>query len=394
MKAKRISAVGISLVFSLLATWANAEPRLNGLAINSEFGKERFIAALYTNNRSTQVENLFDNNVHRRMELKVTADSISARSINSMWIEGMAINNPSATLEAEADNLAALNNMVRRRLREGDVMTFDAVPGEPLTISLNGVELGRINSSNFFNMLLRTWIGNIPLSTEFKDSLMAGGTIDEDLAQRYASIRPDAARIAAVEGWVEPPAIDAASAALAPPRPDIQIERPTPPPPAVATAPAPAQAEPEPATPAAAPSPAPAPAVAAAPPRPAPAPAPAPAPTPVEDDDEDVEEVMVTAETLLVRQHYVSDVLRQTLQNMRYPRRALERNQQGSIRLAVTVNRSGALQEVQIIEESPHSLLNREAVASVERASPFPAVPAAIAGDSLSFGIPVTFQLQ
>ena len=116
MKAKRISAVGISLVFSLLATWANAEPRLNGLAINSEFGKERFIAALYTNNRSTQVENLFDNNVHRRMELKVTADSISARSINSMWIEGMAINNPSVTLEAEAHNLAALNNTVCRRL--------------------------------------------------------------------------------------------------------------------------------------------------------------------------------------------------------------------------------------------------------------------------------------
>src|SRR5690606_15555282 len=175
MKAKTICTLGLFLCFGLFGAWANAEPRLNGLAVSSEFGKERFIAALYTNNRSTREEDLFNNSFHRRMELKVTADSLSARSINSMWVEGMAINNPSAALEAEAENLAALNNMVRRRLREGDVMTFDAVPGEPLTISLNGVELGRINSSNFFNMLLRTWIGNIPLSTEFKDSLMAGG---------------------------------------------------------------------------------------------------------------------------------------------------------------------------------------------------------------------------
>src|SRR5690606_26431291 len=104
-----------------------------------------------------------------------TADSISARAINSMWIEGMAINNPSAALEAEANNLATLNNMIRRRLREGDVLTFDAEPGNGMKVSLNGVQLGHIESNNFFNMLLRTWIGSIPLSTEFRASLMAGG---------------------------------------------------------------------------------------------------------------------------------------------------------------------------------------------------------------------------
>lgn len=380
MKAKYLSAVGMCLVVTLFASWANAQPRLNGLATNSEFGKERFIAALYTNNRSTNVEDLFSNTIHRRMELKVTADSISARSINSMWIEGMAINNPSAALEAEADNLAALNNMIRRRLRAGDVLTFDAEPANGMTVSLNGVGLGHIRSNEFFNMLLRTWIGNIPLSTEFRDSLMAGGTINDELARRYASIAPDADRIAAVEGWVEP-AAPVAATGMTPPRPEVKIEAP-----AVAAAPEPAP-KPEPA-----PEPKPAPAAPAV--ATAPKPAPKPAPAPVEEDDEDVEEVMVTAESLLVRQRYISDVLHQTLQNMRYPRRALERNQQGSIRLAVTVKRSGEVENVQILEESAYNLLNREATASVERASPFPAVPAAIAGDSLSFGIPVTFKLQ
>lgn len=387
MNAKKLSTWGLSVAVCLLGVWANAEPRLNGLAVNSEFGKERFIAALYTDNRSTNVEDLFDNTVHRRMQIKITADSMSARAINSMWIEGMAINNPSAALEAEADNLATLNNMVRRRLREDDVLTFDAEPGNGMSVHVNGVELGHIKSNNFFNMLLRTWIGNIPLSTEFRASLMAGGTIDEALARRYDSIQPGPARIAAVEGWLDTaPARSSSSAAVVAPPPQVEIATP----PVVAVAPAPAPA-PAPAAPAPAPAP-----VAAAPVTPAPRPAPAPPPAPavVEDEDDEAEEVMVTAASLLVRQHYISDVLRQTLQNMRYPRRAQERGQQGSIRLAVTVKRNGELQDVQILEESPYSLLNREATASVERASPFPSIPDGITGDSLSFGIPVTFQLQ
>lgn len=244
---------------------------------------------------------------------------------------------------------------------------------------------------------------------------MAGGNVNADLARRYADIQPEEERIAAIQGWVEPRTTSAASAALAPPRPDIQIERPAPPPTVVAAAPAPvpAPARPEPApvqaepiAPAAEPAAAPEPAketvaaTEAEPEAPAPAkvvaaPLPSPSPVPFEDDDEEeFEELLVTAESLLVRQRYVSDVLRQTMQNMRYPRRALDRHQQGSIRLVVTVKRSGELQEVQVLEESPYSLLNREAVASVERASPFPAVPDGIIGDSLSFGIPVTFQLQ
>lgn len=387
MKAKTICTLGLFLCFGLFGAWANAEPRLNGLAVSSEFGKERFIAALYTNNRSTREEDLFNNSFHRRMELKVTADSLSARSINSMWVEGMAINNPSAALEAEAENLAALNNMVRRRLRAGDVLSFDAAPGQGMTVHLNGVQLGHIKSTDFFNMMLRTWIGSIPLSTEFKNGLLAGGDLDAGLAGRYATIEPAPERVAAVEGWLDSaPASSSPRSGIAPPRPDVDI---APPPVAVAPAPAPT---PAPARPAPEPARTPAPPPVAA--APAPRPAPPPAPAPVDDDGEDAEEVMVTAESLIVRQRYISDVLRQTLQNMRYPRRAQERSQQGSIRLAVTVKRNGEVESVQVVEESAYSLLNREAVASVERASPFPAIPDAITGESLTFAIPVTFRLQ
>jgi len=383
-------------MFTLLAasaSWLHAEPGLNGLAVNTEFGKERFIAALYADQLTTNAEDMLSSSGERRMELKVTADSLSARSVNSMWVEGMAINNPASALEAQAENLARLNNMVRKRLRAGDVLTFTAIKGEGTTVVLNGVQLGVIRSDDFFPMLLRTWIGSIPLSSDFKDALLAGGDVDAELSARYAAITPTAARAEAIAGWVapEPPAPKVVDAGLAPPKPEVAVA----PPPPVTSAPEP---EPEPAP--AAPEPEPQVAATPAPAEPKPA-APAqvakapPAPAPVEEEeDEDELEVMVTAESLLLRQHYISDVMRKTLQNMRYPRRAQERAQEGSIRLAVTVSRDGKLQDVKIVEESRYSLLNKEALDSVERANPFPALPEGIAGESFAFGIPITFRLQ
>jgi protein TonB len=415
MKSRRCIQLGICLLLTMSAGWLHAEPRLNGLAVNTEFGKERFIAALYTDNPTRSAEEMLSSTGERRMELRVTADSLSARSVNSMWVEGMAINNPASALENQAENLARLSNLIRRRLRAGDILTFTATPGNGTTVTLNGIRLGVIRSDAFFPMLLRTWIGSIPLSSEFKDSLLAAGDVNADLSARFAAIGPSDARIQAVSTWVapEPPEPQVADGSgIQPPRPDLTIAPPpvSGPAPAASAASEPEEEEPQVAAAKSAPQPAtasasepqaaaaaePAPKPQAAAPKPAAQVARAPAsPSSVEEEeDEDVEEVMVTAESLLLRQRYISDVMRQTMQNMRYPRRALERGQQGSIRLAVTVGRDGSLQGVQVLEESRHSLLTKEAVASVERASPFPQVPDGIVGESFAFGIPVTFVLQ
>lgn len=412
MKAKLISLLGTCLILALSSSWLHAKPLLNGLAVSTEFGKERFIAALYSDTLSTKAEDVLNASGHRRMELKVVADSISARSINSMWIEGMAINNAASALEAQAENLAKLNNTIRKRLRAGDILAFDAEPGNGTTVSLNDVTLGKINSQDFFPMLLRTWIGSIPLSSGFKDALLSNGNLDSALSGRYARIQPSDARVEAVSAWVTPapprPEV-AASSGILPPTPDLAISAPQ-------SSSSSTQAPAEEAEQVAAEEPAPSAsadnddegsqgdAPAAAKPQTAAAPAeperqqqrPAPAPKPAvaEEEEEDAEEIMVTAESLLLRQRYVSDVMRQTLQSMRYPRRAEQRRQEGTIRLAVTLSRSGELRDVQIVEESPHSLLNREAMASVERASPFSEIPQGVGEDTFSFAIPMTFRLR
>lgn len=412
MKTLKLPLLGVCLMLCLSTGQLHAEPLLNGLAINTEFGKERFIAALYSDRLTDDATTLLADAGNRRMEIKIVADSISARSINSLWIEGMAINNPGSALEAEAQNLAKLSNMIRKRLRAGDILAFDAAPGNGTAVTLNGVKLGTINSDDFFPMLLRTWIGSIPLSSSFKDALLANGDVDSELFERYSRIEPSDARVDTVAAWVAPE----------PPQPKIvESSGPQPPKPEPVVIPPPAptgsslasaatnstptvadgdtqtaqasQAVAKPAKPKAQ-------SKVSEPAAPARIAKSTPTPTPKateeeEERDEDVEEDgLVTAESLILRQRYISDVMRQTLQNVRYPRRAVDRNQQGNIRLEVTVERNGEVQKVRIVEESPFSALNREAVASIERSSPFPKVPESVGGETFSFGIPVVFRLQ
>lgn len=176
--------------FSLISPLLQAAPQLNGIATHQELGKERFIAALYSESAHDDPMALLRSTEPRRMELKVTTQRLSARRLNNMWIEGMAINNSATSLEAHAENMVKFAGFVKKRLVAGDVLAIDGVPGQGALVSVNGVELGSVESDTFFNMLLATWIGPVPLSSDFRSGLLLAGRIPGDLLGRYTAITP------------------------------------------------------------------------------------------------------------------------------------------------------------------------------------------------------------
>ena len=63
----------------------------------------------------------------------------------------------------------------------------------------------------------------------------------------------------------------------------------------------------------------------------------------------------------------------------------------GTVVLAFTVNRSGAVIGKSITRGSGNHAFDEEALAMVSRASPFPPVPDAIRGSSVHLPIPINF---
>ncbi|WP_078085186.1 TonB family protein [Microbulbifer mangrovi] len=388
----------IALLLFATALTANAAPLLNGLALEQQFNKDRYIAAVYSERLSGDANALLDNNLPRSLQVRIIADRLSARRFRNQWMEGIAINNPGSVLTGQAENMVTFANMFKGRLVAGDQLRIDyAADTGTTSVSLNDIMLGMIEDREFFNTLLRAWIGPVPPSTDFRDDLMGSGQVDSGLLAKYEALQPGADRVAQVTAMVD--AQEAKEEAAAEP--------------------APQKAEPKPAQVAAAPKPKPNLSADIPPPslaaigtpaleKPAPKPvasAPVSQPKPLkptttrpaspldEELEEEEEEAPLTADMILARQIYHSMLLRHTFKHIRYPKRAQERGQEGSVRLNVTIDNKGIVKTVSTLQESRYSSLNREAVEAVERAGPYPATPAQLNIEEYNFTVPITFRL-
>ena len=390
---KFTSFLTLSVIGLFVTPVAYAEPLLNGMGAHQELGQEVFIGALYSDTLSDNSDVLLNTNLPMRMELKmVTPDGMTTRRFSRLWIEGMAINQKADVLTEQADNMVKFDGLFKGRFQANDHIVFSSTPGSGVNISVTGVSLGNIADNKFFSMLLSTWIGRVPLSSDYRDSLLKMGNVSSGLRSRYDAIKPDPARVAEISKWGSGGAAiaKAASSKAVSSKPklddDLTLAAAKPELPSLTTAPIEKPTlEVPPIVEKPTSSAAPVTVAAATPPRPKPA--------PVIEEDEEEEGPALTAQSLLARQFYVSDILKKVFSKTRYPARALERGQEGSVRVAVVIDRNGNILSTSVLEESRYSLLNKEAQEAINRAAPFPAMPAALSGSRFEFTVPIRFTL-
>jgi protein TonB len=375
----------------ILCHLTRAEPMLNGIGVHQELGREVFIGALYSESLSNDADTLMNNIQPMRMELKIVApDGLTTRRFSRMWIEGMAVNSKADVLTAQADNMVKFDGLFKGRFLKDDFISFINNPGKGVDIAVNGVLLGNISDNAFFSMLLSTWIGKIPLSSDYRDSLLKVGDVDASLRSRFNTISPTVTRTAEVKAWTGPQvevktaAVSSSSKSSASAKVETAVIAKTELPkldiPALEK---PALDIPVPATQAEKPAPVAA-ATASTPAKPV-------AAAKVEEEEE--EGPALTAQSLLARQFYVSDAIKKIRSKTRYPQRALDRDQEGSVRVAIVIDREGTVLSTNILETSKFDLLNKEALEAIKRSAPFPALPAEIAGARFEFTVPMRWTL-
>jgi periplasmic protein TonB len=383
MRLQSITKLCISfLLASFCSLTLAAGEMLNGMAIHVDLGKEQFIGALYSTPLSDNADKLLANTQPMRMELKIISpDGVTTRRFSRWWIEGMAINNSATLLTEQADNMVKFDGLFKGRFATNDTISFIYEPGKGVNITINDVLLGNIAGDKFFSMLLRTWIGKVPLSSDYKDGILKNGNVSAELKSRFDKIKPSKERTTEVAGWskiksaadlaAEKEAKEAAakssSASSVDNTKQLAAQKAE-----QAKADAAKLAAQKVATPAVA-------ATTAA------------AHTAAANDDDD--KPALTAQTLLARQFYVSDQLKKIYANVRYPKKALEKEQSGSVRLTVVINRQGNLISATIAQASEFEILNEAALEALNKTT-FSAMPDAITGSTFEFNAPLRFTLQ
>lgn len=77
-----------------------------------------------------------------------------------------------------------------------------------------------------------------------------------------------------------------------------------------------------------------------------------------------------------------------------YPRSALRKELEGSAKVRITMDRTGAIANFELIESTGHDELDREVPKLIERINPLPSPPAELADADLTFILPLAWALQ
>ncbi|MCO7224010.1 TonB family protein [Pleionea sp. CnH1-48] len=172
---------------------------LQGTAVYKNLREDIYIAQLFATGNSLKIKELMQDDVAKRMSLRIMQDRISARSFTRLWKERIAINNERAVWQPFGSEIAKFTKAIAYTYEKGDQVDIELLPNEAIKVYIDKVEFYKTTNLAFYNLLLSTWIGEIPPTKAFKKDITSDNSTDkqEELLALYDTLVP-------IEGRIQP----------------------------------------------------------------------------------------------------------------------------------------------------------------------------------------------
>jgi protein TonB len=348
---------------------------MKGMAAYTELKRPFYIGALYADDIVVDAGSFLTTKGRRRMDIRVNGVRLTPRRFSSQWTQALLINGSPEQLDRFDDAFVQFNNLPKETFKVGDQIVIDSFPEGATVVSVNGVTMLSVARSGFFELLVSKWMGDRPPSSDFKAAIL-NPNIDPALEAEFNALEPTDTRIAEVKALIaeeeaeaELIALEASAAALIASEAASVAEKQ-----AAEKSIAEAMAK------------------------------------RVEKERIAAEQAQLEAEEEAAEQKldpgmyklqqdtllklYRSSVVKRTLKEVVYPKRAIRRNRQGAVILDVTVSRTGQVMSITAAQEAKYSSLNDAAIDAVNKVEKYSAVPAGLDGESITINVPVKFILK
>jgi Chalcone isomerase-like len=150
--------------------------RLNGVGLRAVAWVRGYAAGLYLSQRATTAAAVLADSGSKRLRLRMLLD-VPAEEFVKAFNKGVARNTPAADMPALRDRMLQFSTLVQGvgKVRKGDVVDLDWLPGVGLSVSRNGQSLGApLPGGDLYAALLRIFIGPRPVDPEMKAGLLGG----------------------------------------------------------------------------------------------------------------------------------------------------------------------------------------------------------------------------
>ncbi len=170
--ADTIDVGGVKL--DTTAQVGGAKLQLNGSGVRYKAIFKVYSAGLYLNTKATTPEQVLSNTGPRRMHI-VMLREIDANELGKLFTKSMEQNASREEFSKIIPGVIKMGEIfaARKKLNAGDYFSIDYLPGQGTSIVVLGKPAADpIKEPEFFNALMKIWLGKTPADAQLKDALL------------------------------------------------------------------------------------------------------------------------------------------------------------------------------------------------------------------------------
>ena len=151
-----------------------AKLQLNGAGVRYKAIFKVYVAALYVGKKVATPEEFYAATGPKRMSITMLRE-IDSNELGKAFTKGFEENAPKGEMAKLIPGLIRMGQIFsdQKKLAAGDTFTNDWIPGTGLVITIKGKTQGEpFKEPEFFNALMRIWLGPNPADWKLKDALL------------------------------------------------------------------------------------------------------------------------------------------------------------------------------------------------------------------------------
>lgn len=154
-----------------------AELVLNGAGLRTRVFFKVYVAGLYLPAKKNSSAEILAGSGPKRIAIHMLRD-VDAEDFSEALEKGIKDNHSEAELAGFATRIAALNAVMKqiKEAKTGMVILLDWIPGTGTRITIDNQPRGNaIPGEDFYNALLRIWLGDNPAQADLKKAMLGQG---------------------------------------------------------------------------------------------------------------------------------------------------------------------------------------------------------------------------
>lgn len=147
---------------------------LNGAGVRYKAVFKVYVAGLYTGRKAGTADEVLAAPGAKRMHITMLRE-IDSNELGKLFTRGVQDNAPKTEMSKLIPGLIKMGQIFsdQKKLAVGDVFMIDWIPGTGTVITVKGVPQGTpFKEPEFFNALMRIWLGPHPADWKLKDDLL------------------------------------------------------------------------------------------------------------------------------------------------------------------------------------------------------------------------------